>query len=62
MTRLDKVETLEPGQWPRAEAHLAEQDGVIEGLFARLDGDAGPSRREVVPTRLIVRGSGELRP
>jgi LacI family transcriptional regulator len=35
---------------------------TAELLFARLDGDAGPTRREVVPTRLIVRGSGELRP
>jgi len=31
-------------------------------LFARLDGDAGPSRHVVVPTELIVRGSGELPP
>ncbi len=29
-------------------------------LFARLDGDGGPSRTVVVPTRLITRGSGEV--
>ena len=29
-------------------------------LFARLDGDGGPSRTVVVPTRLIPRGSGEV--
>jgi LacI family transcriptional regulator, galactose operon repressor len=31
-------------------------------LFARIDGDTSPPRRDVVRTRLIVRGSGELRP
>jgi LacI family transcriptional regulator len=35
---------------------------TAERLFARLDGDAGPTQRVVVPTRLIERGSGELRP
>jgi len=29
-------------------------------LFERLDGFDGPSRRVVVPTRLLRRGSGEL--
>ena len=31
-------------------------------IFARLDGDAAPEETYVVPTRLIVRGSGEIRP
>ena len=31
-------------------------------LFARIDGHDGPFAYEVVPTRLIVRGSGELAP
>jgi LacI family transcriptional regulator len=35
---------------------------TAELLFARLDGDRGPTRRIEVPTRLIARGSGELRP
>ena len=35
---------------------------TAELLFARLDGDGGPTRRVEVPTRLIERGSGELRP
>ena len=30
-------------------------------IFARLDGDHQPSRHEVLPTKLIVRGSGEIR-
>jgi LacI family transcriptional regulator len=34
---------------------------AAELLFARLDGDRGPPRHVVVPTRLIARGSGELR-
>jgi LacI family transcriptional regulator len=35
---------------------------TAEQLFARLDGDSGPTRRIEVPTRLIVRGSGEIAP
>lgn len=31
-------------------------------LFARLDGDDSPPRRLLVPTELVVRGSGEIRP
>jgi LacI family transcriptional regulator len=33
---------------------------AAELLFARLDGDRGPPRQLVVPTRLIPRGSGEI--
>jgi LacI family transcriptional regulator len=35
---------------------------TAELLFTRLDGDGGPTRRVEVPTTLIERGSGELRP
>jgi LacI family transcriptional regulator len=31
-------------------------------LFARLDGDDSPPRTHVVPTGMVVRGSGEIRP
>ncbi len=31
-------------------------------LFARLDGDTSAPRRQIVPTRLVVRGSGEIPP
>jgi LacI family transcriptional regulator len=31
-------------------------------LFARLDGDDSPARTHVVPTGMIMRGSGEIRP
>jgi LacI family transcriptional regulator len=33
---------------------------AAERLFARRDGDRGPSRRLVLPTTLIQRGSGEV--
>jgi LacI family transcriptional regulator len=35
---------------------------AAERLFARLEGDRTPPRNVVVPTRLIPRGSGEIRP
>jgi LacI family transcriptional regulator len=35
---------------------------AAELLFARLDGEDGPSRRMVLPATLVVRGSGELPP
>jgi LacI family transcriptional regulator len=34
---------------------------AAELLFRRLDGDAGPARHLMLPTSLIVRGSGEIR-
>jgi LacI family transcriptional regulator len=42
----------DPGELGRAGAEL---------LFARMGGDVRPPQRIVIPTRLIVRGSGELR-
>jgi LacI family transcriptional regulator len=35
---------------------------AAELLFLRMDGDRAPSRRIVIPTRLVRRGSGELSP
>ena len=35
---------------------------AAELLFQRMDGDSAPSRRIVIPTRLLQRGSGELPP
>lgn len=35
---------------------------AAERIFARLDGDDSPATTVVVPTRLIVRGTGEIRP
>jgi len=42
----------DPGELGRAGAEL---------LFSRMGGDVRPPQRIVIPTRLIVRGSGELR-
>ena len=43
---------------------LQQVIGVLaaERVFARLDGDSEPERTYVVPTTLIVRGSGEIPP
>ena len=35
---------------------------AAERVFARLDGDQAPEQTYVVPTQLIIRGSGEIRP
>jgi LacI family transcriptional regulator len=35
---------------------------ILIGLFARLDGDDTPPRTHVIPTGLVMRGSGEIRP
>ena len=35
---------------------------AAELIIRRLAGDAGPPRRTVLPTTLIVRGSGEVKP
>ena len=35
---------------------------AAERLFSRVDGDRSAVRRDVVPTRLIPRGSGEIAP
>ena len=47
------VVAQDPGELGRRAAEL---------LFARADGDGGPTRRLQVPTTLIERGSGELAP
>lgn len=35
---------------------------AAEQLFGRLDGDTSPPHRQIVPTRLVARGSGEIPP
>ena len=47
------VVSYDPGELARTAAEL---------LFARLAGDSRPPQRILVPTRLIVRGSGEITP
>lgn len=55
-------DTLEPAVTVVAQDPRAIGRRGAELLFDRLDGSAAPTRRVVVPTRLIARGSGEIRP
>ena len=59
---LTLAEALEPGLTVVAQDAHELGRLTAELLFARLDGDGGPTRRVEVPTRLIARGSGELAP
>jgi LacI family transcriptional regulator len=51
---------VDPGVSVVAQDPVALGHHAAELLLARLDGQDGPSRRVVVPTKLIERGSGEL--
>jgi LacI family transcriptional regulator len=55
-------DVVRPGLTVVAQDPAAIGRAAAELLFARLDGDNGPSRRVVLPTTLIARGSGELPP
>ena len=59
---LPLAEALEPGLTVVAQDVAGLGRAAAELLFARLDGDGEPSKRVVLPTRLIARGSGEVRP
>ena len=54
------ADLLRPGVTVIAQDPTAMGRAAAERLFARLAGDVGPSRTVVIPTRLVVRGSGEL--
>ena len=56
------ADVVDPGVTVVAQDPHALGRAAAELLFARLDGYDGPTRNIVVPTRLIERGSGELRP
>lgn len=53
---------LVPGLTVVAQDPVAIGRVAAELLFARMDGERGPSQRVEVPTRLIPRGSGEIPP
>lgn len=53
---------LSPGLTVIAQEPRRVGEIAAERVFARLDGDTGPARNFLVPTRLIVRGSGEIPP
>jgi len=59
---LTLADALEPGLTVVAQDANELGRLTAELLFARLDGDRGPTRRVEVPTRLIARGSGEVAP
>ena len=52
---------LEPGITVMAQDPTAMGRAAAHLLFRRIDGDRSPSVHEVIPTRLIARGSGEIR-
>jgi LacI family transcriptional regulator, galactose operon repressor len=56
------ADAVEPGITVMAQDPRALGRAAAELLFARLDGEDGPSRHVVLPTQLIQRGSGELAP
>ncbi|WP_248959483.1 LacI family DNA-binding transcriptional regulator [Sphaerisporangium perillae] len=59
---LPLAEVLEPALTVIAQNPAAIGQAAGELLLSRLDGDRSKARSVVVPTRLIVRGSGELPP
>jgi LacI family transcriptional regulator len=56
------AELLDPGVTVVAQDPAEIGRLAAEILFRRLDGDRSPSRTHVIPTRLIIRGSGEIAP
>jgi LacI family transcriptional regulator len=56
------VDLLDPGVSVIAQDAAAMGRSAAELLFRRLGGDSSPSQQLIVPTRLIARGSGEIRP
>lgn len=53
---------FDPGITVMAQDPVALGRAAAELLFRRIDGDRSPFVHEVIPTRLITRGSGEIRP
>jgi len=56
------ADLLEPGITVIAQDPAAMGRIAAELVFRRLDGDRSPSEHHVVPTKMIARGSGEIRP
>jgi LacI family transcriptional regulator len=57
---IELADLLEPPVTVVAQDATALGRTAAELLFARIDGDTSPSKRIIVPTRLIERGSGEI--
>jgi LacI family transcriptional regulator len=56
------ADLLEPGITVMAQDPAKLGQTAVELLFRRIDGDRSPSVHEVIPVRLITRGSGEVTP
>ncbi len=56
------ADLLEPGITVIAQDPTAIGRAAAQVLFRRLDGDRAPSEHQIVLTRLIARGSGEIAP
>jgi LacI family transcriptional regulator len=56
------ADAVDPGLTVVAQDPWGIGRAAADLLFARLDGDTGPSRRVELPTTLIARGSGEIAP
>jgi LacI family transcriptional regulator len=55
------ADLLEPGVTVVAQDQAALGRAAAELLFRRIDGDRSPSAHPVIPIRLILRGSGEVK-
>jgi LacI family transcriptional regulator len=56
------ADVISPGLTVMAQDPVRIGTLAAERLFDRIDGDTSTARTLVVPTRLIVRGSGEIPP
>jgi LacI family transcriptional regulator len=56
------ADLVEPGVTVMAQDPGEIGTRAAQRMFARLDGDTSPAQEIVVPTQLIVRGSGEIAP
>ena len=59
---VDLADVLDPGITVIAQDPYVMGKAAAELVFARLDGERGSSRHITIPTQLLVRGSGEIRP
>jgi LacI family transcriptional regulator len=56
------ADLLEPAVTVVAQDVTAIGSLAAEILFRRIDGDGSPPRAHIVPTRIVARGSGEIKP
>ena len=59
---LESADLFDPGVTVVAQDPAALGRTAVEELLARIGGDNAPARARVIPTRLILRGSGEIAP